>query len=1049
MINQTPQQTLQPRRKLLVAAMVLCCIVAGFARTAESSEVSPATPAEYMIYQYPDVSLLIRIDAVGVEFESRIYDSDRALIKASHVPSRRIGPVYQFIDAVNTSRQLMIEVTPAHPTDRARIVLEMVQLPEDSRTSALQAEAFRLMSRAADSTSASDSSTWAMKTYTFKRAAEAFAMQGWEKLKLWNEYFVAHLVYHKLQDRLSAIELAQEVQVAARKAGFGVIELSALQLEGTALLAESDVSTGLSPAQKFTEAHRVFKLASELAEDLGFESEQALALFSDGAAWEQQENYQRALEQYRMALGFAIEAGDTELANRIRNSAAFAYETQGSISGAIEMLDQIADELSEKDASRELAQSLYEKGRILNKHYRFREASDALSEALSLLESVDSIDESAQSGLALGQAYYGMGLMDKAVRTLRESMLRLPATGHETELERALGILAAAYRYQHNFDAMNNARAEQEVFITTGVQRMEYLYERAQDSLSLPVPDISAARSLLIQSRQLAQASGNTLFAHRGLMSLCSEASGKSVVARECSRDNLRRSFDFLTAAGNPTIDLEVRVAWSGIHRREGRLEQAIEMMSDVVARMRYFRHVLPGVLGAWYWENRGRVFSEYMSMVLKQGFQGDNAAGDGRQALFALERLRTIVSADSGRNSASSRAASTEQSERIRSLLAIRESTLNETTVLPQPSIIVEVLNEGRENFYASNPDLELGNLNGLLGHLPAEAAVLTYYFSSDEVYAIVASRSRVQLFRLSEPGEIRYGLTELQKSLRNPATIEHSRLTSLGELMLAPFSDSLPELIYLMPGGPVNGIPFDLLVLDDRYLAEQHNILMLMSLSALEGTGSQVDISAIKQFFLAGNPDIKREVFNYDQEMSAEIRAITDIFVGPALHIVQGTALRRDEFQDERFEKADVIHLAIPGLVSLEFPQQSKLMLSGTLEHPGTEFLSPRDFQDRRFDASLAVLSSTRVHGSSVSSFNGYLGFVSDLLQSGVGSVVASLWLLEDADLANFMNVFYRNLSENPSIPLALLKTKRQILARPETQNFSVWAGFQVYID
>jgi len=1033
----------------VAAAVVLCLFVVGFTRTAEASEVSPANPAEYMIYQYPGVSLLIRIDALGVEFESRIYDPERALIRASRVPSRRIGPVYQFIDAVNTSRQLMIEITPVHPTDRARIVLEMVQLPEDSRTSALQAEAFQLMSRAADSTSAVDSSTWAMKTYTFKRAAEAFALQGWEELKLWNEYFVAHLVFYKLQDRLSAIELAQDVQVAARKAGFGEIELSALQLEGTALLAESDVGTGLSPAQKFAEAHRVFQRASELAEDLGFESEQALALFSDGAAWEQQENYQRALEQYRMALGFAIGAGDSELANRIRNSAAFAYETQGSISGAIEMLDQIGDELSEKDATRELAQSLYEKGRILNKHYRFHEAADALTEALSLLESIDSIDESAQAGLALGQAYYGMGLMDKTVGTLRESKARIAAAGHEAELEKALGTLAAVHRYQHNFDAMKSARTEQEVFITTRVQRMEYLFERALDSLSLSVPDISAARSLLIQSRQLAESSGNSLFAHRGLLSLCSVTSGESAAARECGAGNVRRSFDFLIAAGSPTIDLEARIAWSKIQHRKGRFTQAIDGMSEVVARLRYFRHVLPGVLGAWYWENRGRIFSEYMSMVLKQAFQGSGAAGDGRQTLFALERMRTIVSADSAGNSAASFAASTGHSERIRSMLAVRESALNEAAALPQPTMMVEVLNESRENFNASDPDLELGTLNGLLGHLPADAAVLTYYFSSDEVYAIVASQSGVRLFRLPQPGEIQFGLTELQKSLRNPATIEHSRLVSLGELMLAPLSHSLPELVYLLPGGPVNGIPFDLLVLDDRYLAEQHHVLMLMSLSALKDTGSQVNISGIKQFFLAGNPDVKREVFNYDHEMSAEIRAITDIFVGPALHIVQGTALRKDEFQDERFVKADVIHLAISGLVSLEFPQQSKLMLSGTLEQPGTEFLSPRDFQDRRFNASLAVLSSTRVHGSSVSSFNGYLGFVSDLLQSGVGSVVASLWLLEDADLANFMDAFYRNLAENPNVPMALLKTKRQVLARPETQNVSVWAGFQVYID
>jgi CHAT domain-containing protein len=250
-------------------------------------------------------------------------------------------------------------------------------------------------------------------------------------------------------------------------------------------------------------------------------------------------------------------------------------------------------------------------------------------------------------------------------------------------------------------------------------------------------------------------------------------------------------------------------------------------------------------------------------------------------------------------------------------------------------------------------------------------------------------------------------------------------------------------------MPSGPVSGVPFDLFRLDERYLAEQYRVLMLMSLSALADPESQVRTRNLDLIFLAGNPDIKREVFNYDQEMSAEIRAVTDIFVGPALHIVQGAALRRDEFQDERFEKADVVHLAIPGLVSLEYPMQSKLMLSGTLDQPGTEFLTPRDFQNRHFNASLAVLSSMRVRGSGVSSLNGYLGFVSDLLQSGAESVVASLWLLEDSDLAGFMDAFYRNLADEPDVSKALLKTRRQLIFSPKTQNVSVWGGFQLYID
>ena len=39
--------------------------------------------------------------------------------------------------------------------------------------------------------------------------------------------------------------------------------------------------------------------------------------------WEQQENLERALEQYELALSIAVSEGNTELANRIRNKAAW------------------------------------------------------------------------------------------------------------------------------------------------------------------------------------------------------------------------------------------------------------------------------------------------------------------------------------------------------------------------------------------------------------------------------------------------------------------------------------------------------------------------------------------------------------------------------------------------------------------------------------------------------------------------------------------------------------------------------------------------------
>jgi CHAT domain-containing protein len=1029
--------------------LLLFLFATGTAWPAASSEVSPVNPAEYMIYQYSGVALLIRIDAFETEFESRIYGPDRALIKSSRIPSRRVGPVYQFIEAADTDRQLIIEVTPAYPTDRSRIGMELVQMRESDRTSANQAEAFRLMSRAADSTTASDSTTWAMKTYTFSRAAAAFEQLGWQELQLWCEYFVAHLVFYQLHDEHSAIELARSVQAAARKAGFGVIEMTALQLEGAALLAESPIGPAMPTQRKLGEAHRVLSQAAELADELGYQSERALALFSDGVAWEKQEELSRALEQYRLALDIAVAAGDTELANRIRNSAAFAYESQGRISGAIDMLDQIGDELSEEEATLELAQSLYKKGTILINNYRYPEAVAALSEAVSLQQSAGSLDRAALSGFALGQAYYGMGQMEQAVRALLEPIERTPASGNEAALENALGVLAAAYRFRGNFGAMTDARKEQVAFVSSDARRARLPFEQAMDLLAQPGSGVSSARSLLMQSRQLAIKAGIPLLGHRALLQLCVHTPGNATVKQLCSKDAMRGSFDHLLAAGIPRYALEARHAWSVILHRQGRPSQAIEQMSRLAEDIRFFRQVLPGVLGAWYWEYRDRIFSDYMSMILQQSTADSGSLSDGRQALFVFERLRAIVSDDSRGLPRAGHSGSGQQTERVRSMLVERESASDEAAALRQAEKVNSALKSSRQEFEISTPALTMDKLQGLLGRLAEQTALLSYYFSDDKVHAFVARRTAVQLLELPRSGDIRFELGELRKNSGIQSGQADDQLDKLGRLIAGPVADLLPEFVYLLPSGPLNGFPFDLLRLDGRYLAERHKLFQLTSLTAIDRQSRRLETGQIDLFFLAGDPRVKKDVFSYEQEISAEIRAVTDIFVGPALHIVQGSAMQRDEFEDERFERADVVHMAIPGVISLESPAQSKLVLSGTLDKPGVEYLSPRDFQDRQFNASLAVLSATRVQGSGTSSFNSYLGFVSDLMQSGIAVVVVSLWAIEDAERARFMAAFYRNLATNPDVAMALLKTRQQVFSGMNSENTGLWGGFQVYIN
>jgi CHAT domain-containing protein len=168
----------------------------------------------------------------------------------------------------------------------------------------------------------------------------------------------------------------------------------------------------------------------------------------------------------------------------------------------------------------------------------------------------------------------------------------------------------------------------------------------------------------------------------------------------------------------------------------------------------------------------------------------------------------------------------------------------------------------------------------------------------------------------------------------------------------------------------------------------------------------------------------------------------------VGPGLHVVQGLALQKDEFDDERFTRAALIHLAAPGRMDLALPERSSLTLSGGTGAGPDNTLSPAEIRNFGLEASLVVLSRTVVVGDSVAAMGSRMPLVSDFLDAGAGSVLASLWPVGEAEAASFAGAFYRNLGQQPDIRSAFTATRRSFIVSGAATNFETWAGFQLFI-
>lgn len=1024
------------RLLLILSLMILPAAV----QSAATGEVSPGRPAEYMIYQYAGVSMVVKIDAPELDFESTIYGPEDALIKTSRVPASRIGPLYQFIDAVDIPRQLMIHVNPDRGVDRSGISLELIQLPERDRNSTGLSQAYRLLSYGTESIHSNDSTTWSMKVYTLRNAARAFATLGWEEMRLWSEFYAAHFVLHQLGDEVLALELSREIYTSARRAGFEPVELAALILEADALIAAGN-TPGRVAQTRLEQAHGALDRVVLMADRLQLKSEQARALFKDGLVYETQDRLEQAVEQFQRALDVSLSSNNPELVNEIRGKAADAYETLGSTTGAIEMLRDIGEDLG-IDAESEIAANLAERGRLLNSEYRYAEAVQELTQALEMQRSSSRMGSWGPTGLELAWAHYSLGDRARAAGLIVESIPRTTLRGNRAALIRAYSSLAHVYRESGDFAQMSDARNKQGELVQTERQRTEHAFDAAMDAWHDSGAESGRAADLLAGARRQALASGDSLFASRARLHQCllqTLRRGGEV----CTADELRQLRRGLVTSGLPVLALEADFVTARILRLKAEPGEALSRMESVLDEIRFLRLQLPGVLGAWYWNNRSDLFREFMALNLDLSGVGREGSVDGAPVLLALNRIR-LIETDEQRIAGETTGP---QAEAIRSLLARRGAAgAMEGAALAQQ--VNSDLNAYRDRLEPGLGSLTPAGLERLLSGFSRDESLLTYYFTDAAVYILIGGSKGVSLSKVPATGAIADRLYELRDRIGGSGTAVLAGLDAMGRALLAPFIDDLGEKIFLLPAGPLNGFPFNVLRLNGKFLAESHDVVNLVSLSPFESRRRVGQQEIRKRVFLAGNPQTERQLFSYDVQVSPEISRMTDRFVGPGLHIVQGVALTKEEFADERFTEAGLIHLAMPGTLDLAFPERSVLVMSRSGNAASAGNLFPRDLRGLSFEAGLAVLSQTAATGSGRSVFDSRMGFVSDFLNGGVRNVLVNLAFEGEAASVEFLEDFYTALEASGDVAEALSNARKARLDSLDDANFRKWAGFQLFI-
>ncbi len=371
-------------------------------------------------------------------------------------------------------------------------------------------------------------------------------------------------------------------------------------------------------------------------------------------------------------------------------------------------------------------------------------------------------------------------------------------------------------------------------------------------------------------------------------------------------------------------------------------------------------------------------------------------------------------------------------------------------------------------------------------------DAVLLEYILGAENSYAWTITRDEFTSFKLGPQEKINDAVRRVYELLSNsPSAGSEAELreaiANLSDLVVAPVGNALnKKRIILVADGPLNYIPFQLLLGNSEPLIAKYEIVNAPSASTLgqlreekqqrrPGTKvlaafgdpvfpsnySQFKDSNANDFVAVANPtewqqaersvDLDADKFDPNSIQPllysrVELKNLTEI-AGPKSVVMRGFAASRATLDGIDLSQYSILHFATHGVLDPKKPEHSGIFLSmvDTTGRPQNGFITMQDVYRLHAPVDLVVLSACRTGLGKDVKGEGLIGLTRGFMYAGASSVVASLWKVDDEATAELMKLFYTNMLQKGMRPAEALRDAQNALRQnPAWQSPHFWAGF-----
>jgi CHAT domain-containing protein len=178
-------------------------------------------------------------------------------------------------------------------------------------------------------------------------------------------------------------------------------------------------------------------------------------------------------------------------------------------------------------------------------------------------------------------------------------------------------------------------------------------------------------------------------------------------------------------------------------------------------------------------------------------------------------------------------------------------------------------------------------------------------------------------------------------------------------------------------------------------------------------------------------------------------EVTSIAGIVPAPSQVLVDASATEAN-FKLQALSAYRVIHLAVHGVASPQFPDRAALVLGNSTASGDDGLLQAREIRDLDLHADLVVLSACETGNGKLLGEEGIASLERAFLIAGAKSVIASLWTADDTYTIALMKRLYQHLVDGSDEGAALRQAKLDLLKEFGDQALPIyWAGFTLVGD